>query len=64
MRFTALAIRNLKEMIRDPLTMGLSVAMPAGLLLMLSILGKSIGDVSFLTPTMLAPGTAVLGFAI
>jgi len=62
MRFMELAIRNLKEMCRDPLSMGLEIGIPAGFLVMFWALGKGIGE-SFFTPTMLVPGIAVFGFA-
>jgi len=63
MRFLKLAKRNFKEMYRDPLSMGLTIAMPACLLVILWALGQNLGE-SFLTPTMLAPGIAVFGFVI
>ena len=63
MRFTELAIRNFKEVYRDTLSLGLTIAMPACLLVILWALGRNLGE-SFLAPTMLAPGIAVFGFAI
>jgi len=63
MRFTELAIRNFKEMGRDPISTGLELGIPAGFLVIFWALGRSIGDESFLTTTMLVPGIAVFGFA-
>jgi ABC-2 type transport system permease protein len=63
MRFVELAIRNFKEMWRDPISMGLAIGIPAGFLVMFWALGRSMGDQSFLIPTMLVPGIAVFGFA-
>jgi ABC-2 type transport system permease protein len=63
MRFTELAVRNFKEMLRDPISMGLEIGIPAGFLVIFWALGRSLGDESFLTTTMLVPGIAVFGFA-
>jgi len=63
MRFVELAIRNFKEMWRDPISMGLEIGIPAGFLVIFWALGRSMGDESFLTTTMLVPGIAVFGFA-
>jgi ABC-2 type transport system permease protein len=63
MRFGELAIRNFKEMLRDPISMGLELGIPAGFLAIFWALGRSIGDESFLTTVMLVPGIAVFGFA-
>jgi len=63
MRFAELATRNFKEMWRDPISMGLEIGIPAGFLVIFWSLGRSIGDESFLTTTMLVPGIAVFGFA-
>lgn len=63
MRFVELAIRNFKEMLRDPISMGLEIGIPAGFLVIFWSLGRSIGGESFLTTTMLVPGIAVFGFA-
>jgi ABC-2 type transport system permease protein len=62
MRFVELAIRNFKEMWRDPISMGLEIGIPAGFLVIFWALGRSTGDESFLIPTMLVPGIAVFGF--
>jgi ABC-2 type transport system permease protein len=63
MRFAELATRNFKEMWRDPISMGLEIGIPAGFLVIFWALGRSLGDESFLTTTMLVPGIAVFGFA-
>jgi ABC-2 type transport system permease protein len=63
MRFAELAIRNFKEMWRDPISMGLDLGIPAGFLVIFWALGQSLGDESFLVTTMLVPGIAVFGFA-
>jgi ABC-2 type transport system permease protein len=63
MRFVELAIRNFKEMLRDPISTGLELGIPAGFLVIFWALGQSMGDESFLIPTMLVPGIAVFGFA-
>jgi len=63
MRFAELAIRNFKEMLRDPISTGLELGIPAGFLAIFWALGRSMGDESFLTTTMLVPGIAVFGFA-
>jgi len=58
MRFMELARRNLKEMYRDPLHIGLAIGLPVGLLLVF----QAIPD--WLTPTFLVPGIALMGFAM
>jgi ABC-2 type transport system permease protein len=62
MRFVELAVRNFKEMWRDHLHTGLEIGIPAGFLAIFWALGRSLGDESFLTTTMLVPGIAVFGF--
>jgi len=62
MRFAELAIRNFKEMLRDPMHMGLEIGIPAGFLVIFWSLGRSMGGESFFTTTMLIPGIAVFGF--
>jgi len=62
MRFAELAIRNFKEMLRDPIHMGLEIGIPAGFLAIFWALGRSMGSESFFTTTMLVPGIAVFGF--
>jgi ABC-2 type transport system permease protein len=57
-----LAKRNLKEVIRDPLSLGIAVALPLVLLLTLQALG---GEGSqFLTTTYLTPGIVLFGFVM
>ena len=63
MIFVELAVRNFKEMLRDPISTGLELGIPAGFLVIFWALGQSMGDESFLTTTMLVPGIAVFGFA-
>jgi ABC-2 type transport system permease protein len=63
MRFAELAVRNFKEMLRDPISTGLDLGIPVGFLVIFWALGRSLGDESFLTTTMLVPGIAVFGFA-
>jgi ABC-2 type transport system permease protein len=62
MRFVELAKRNSREMLRDPVYMGLEIGIPAGFLLIFWALGRNIGDESFLSTTMLVPGIAIFGF--
>ena len=63
MKFAELAVRNFKEMLRDPISTGLEIGIPAGFLVIFWALGRSLGDESFLTTNMLVPGIAVFGFA-
>jgi len=58
MRFMELAKRNFKEMYRDPLSIGLAIGMPVGLLLAF----QAIPD--WYTPTQLTPGLVIFGFAM
>jgi ABC-2 type transport system permease protein len=62
MRSTELAKRNVKEVIRDPLSLGIAVALPLVLLLTLQALGGD--DTPFLTPTLLTPGIVLFGFVM
>jgi ABC-2 type transport system permease protein len=66
MRSAALAERNLKEMSRDPLSLGLTIALPVVLYVALWALGDAIGeaDAPDLTPTALAPGVVLFGFVM
>jgi ABC-2 type transport system permease protein len=61
MRFMELAIRNFKEMYRDPLSIGLVIVMPAALQLIFHPIGRVS---SFFTPTLLVPGIILFGFAM
>jgi len=63
MRFAELAKRNFKEMLRDPMHMGLEIGIPAGFLAIFWALGRSMGGENFFTTAMLVPGIAVFGFA-
>jgi len=58
MRFMELAKRNFKEMYRDPLSIGLAIGIPVGLLLAF----QAIPD--WYTPTQLTPGLVIFGFAM
>ncbi len=61
MRSMELAKRNLKEIWRDPLSLGLTIGLPV---LMLVVL-QGLGDVDeFFSPTMLAPGIALFGLVM
>jgi ABC-2 type transport system permease protein len=62
MRSKELAKRNVKEVIRDPLSLGIAVALPLVLLLTLQALGGD--DTPFLTPTLLTPGIVLFGFVM
>ena len=61
MRFFELAKRNLKETFLDPLSLGLTIALPIGLFFILQTLGR-IEDL--FKPTMLAPGIVLFGFVM
>jgi ABC-2 type transport system permease protein len=62
-RTAELAKRNLKEVLRDPLSLGIAIALPMVLLLTLQALGGS-DDTSFLAPTRLTPGIILFGFVM
>jgi ABC-2 type transport system permease protein len=65
MRATELAKRNLKETWRDLLSLGVTIALPLGLMIILGLLGRQIADdAPQLSATMLAPGLALFGFAM
>ncbi len=65
MRSTALVKRNLKEAARDLLSVGVTIALPLGLMIILSFLGKRIQEQApQLSATNLAPGVAMFGFAM
>ena len=57
----ALAERNFKEVWRDPLSLGLTIGLPAVLLLILKALE---GVDEFYTATALAPGIVLFGFVM
>ena len=62
MRVQQLAKRNLLEVTRDPISLGIALALPIALLLTLQALGSD--DVPFLTPTLLTPGIVLFGFVM
>jgi ABC-2 type transport system permease protein len=62
MKAFELAKRNLKEVTRDPLSLGIAVALPLLLLLTLQALGSDSSP--FLTPTLLTPGIVLFGFVM
>lgn len=66
MSSTPLASRNLKGVLRDPLSLGLAVALPIGLLLILLAVGRAVGeaDAGWLTATQLTPGIVLFGFVM
>jgi ABC-2 type transport system permease protein len=64
MRFLELTKRNLRELSRDPLSIGLTIALPVGLFVVLLSLGGAAGESSMLRPTSLAPGIALFGFSM
>jgi ABC-2 type transport system permease protein len=61
MKFLELTKRNLKEVFRDPLSLGLSIALPIGLFLILQTLGNL---EEIFKPTVLAPGIVLFGFVM
>ena len=61
MRSLELAKRNFKDVWRDPLSLGLTIGLPAVMLLVLQALG---GVAEFFTPTVLAPGIVLFGFVM
>ena len=61
MRFFELAERNFKGMWRDWLSLGVNVALPVALLLVLQAL-ENVDD--FFAPSSLAPGVVLFGFAM
>lgn len=61
MRSTELAKRNFKGMWRDWLSLGVNVALPVALLLVLQAL-EGVDD--FFSPTSLAPGVLLFGFVM
>jgi len=61
MRWLELGKRNFKQMWRDWLSLGVNVALPLALLLVLQAL-ESVDD--FFAPTSLAPGVVLFGFVM
>jgi len=66
MSSTPLASRNLKGVLRDPLSLGLAVALPVGMLLILLAVGRAVGeaDAEWLAATQLTPGIVLFGFVM
>lgn len=62
MRSTELAKRNLKEVLRDPLSLGIAIALP--LLLLLTLQALESDDASYMSPTLLTPGIILFGFVM
>ena len=62
MRSTELAKRNLKEVLRDPLSLGIAIALPLLLLMTLQALGGE--ETPYMTPTLLTPGIILFGFVM
>lgn len=62
MNSTALAARNEKEALRNPLSLALTVLLPAGLLLVLGSIGGE--DSETLNATFITPGVALFGFVM
>ena len=62
MRSSQLVQRNLKEIGRDPLSLGIAIVLPVVLLLVLQSIGSE--DVPFMMPTLLTPGIVLFGFVM
>lgn len=62
MRSIELAGRNVREVGRDPLSLGMAVALPVALLLVLQSFGGD--DVDILSPTQVTPGIVLFGFVM
>jgi ABC-2 type transport system permease protein len=61
MRFLSLASRNMKEIYRDPISVGLGLGLPAIFLLLFSSIGKK-APIEVFTVKMLTPAIIVFGF--
>lgn len=61
MRWSELAKRNLREVWRDPLSLGLTLGLP---ILMLVVLQAFESADAFFSPTSLVPGVALFGFVM
>lgn len=56
--------RNVKECLRDPLTLTLGLAFPVFLLILFFIIDKSVDmDIDMFSPATLTPGVVVFGFS-
>ena len=66
MRSLELAKRNFKEVWKDPISLGIAIVLPIGLLFILAAVGNGIGeaDAPALTATSLTPGVALFGFVM
>lgn len=66
MRTKELARRNLTSVLRDPLSLGLAVALPVGMLLILVAVGRAVGeaDAPWMAASVLTPGIALFGFVM
>ncbi|MEL6891919.1 MAG: ABC transporter permease [Actinomycetota bacterium] len=62
MKALALADRNRKEAVRNPMSLALTLALPAALLLVLASIGGDDSDT--LNATFLTPGVALFGFVM
>ena len=62
MKSFELARRNALELLRDPLSLGIAVALPLVLLVVLEALGGP--STPFLTATLLTPGIVLFGFVM
>lgn len=63
MRFISLAKRNIKEILRDPVTLLLGVLMPVVLLSLFSSLQNLGGGIELFKPQMLTPGLIIFSFS-
>jgi ABC-2 type transport system permease protein len=62
MRFAALASRNLKEMVREPMSIGFEIGLPLIFMLMFWAIGKNLREDIF-TATMQLPAIVIFGFS-
>ena len=62
MRSSQLVKRNLREVWRDPLSLGIGIVLPVVLLLVLQSIGGD--ETPFMTPTLLTPGVTLFGFVM
>jgi ABC-2 type transport system permease protein len=62
MRSNQLVKRNLREVWRDPLSLGIGIVLPVVLLLVLQSIGGD--ETPFMTPTLLTPGVTLFGFVM
>ena len=66
MRTAELARRNVKSLLRDPLSLGLAFFLPVGMLLVLVAVGNAVGEAEapWMTATVLTPGIALFGYVM